>query len=173
MTSTLEQPRRLRVAFVRRLHGVRGEVRLEPLGGDATRFVAGLELEHEQSGRRLVVRSSRPGPDGAVLVAFDGIDDAAGADPLRGGYLSVGTQHARPLGDDEWFVWQLVGAACVTPSGDRIGEVEDVEPAPAADVLVIRDGRSVHRYPMVRAFVERVDIEKHTIIVTPQPELDA
>ena len=29
MTSTLELPRRLRVAFVRRVHGVRGEVRLE------------------------------------------------------------------------------------------------------------------------------------------------
>ena len=171
MNHAAAPPRSLRAALVRRVHGVHGEVRVEPLGGDSTRFVAGLRLERESSGASLVVRSSRPGPDGTALLRFEGVDTPEAAAALRGEYLCVAVESARRLEADEWFVWQLVGMRCVTPDGASLGVVDDVEPAPAADVIVIRDGRAVLRYPMVREFVRGVDVDAGVVTVVPQPEV--
>ena len=171
MNHAAAPPRSLRAALVRRVHGLRGEVRAEPLGGDSRRFVAGLQLQQESTGRPLRVRSARPGPDGAVLLGFEGVDTPEAAGSLRGEYLCVDVAAARPLGADEWFVWQLVGMRCVTPDGAALGVVEDVEPAPAADVIVIRDAERLLRYPMVREFVRGVDVDGGVITVVPQPEV--
>ncbi|MFN2581226.1 MAG: ribosome maturation factor RimM [Candidatus Dormibacteria bacterium] len=169
MNAAAPQPRTLRAAIVRRPHGVHGEVRVEMLGGDSDRFGAGACVRAERSGQELVVRSARPGPDDTMLLAFEGIDSSEQAAALRGSYLTVDEADARTLGADEWFVWQLVGMRCVTPDGEDLGVVADVEPAPAADVLVIR-GEITSRYPMVREFVRAVDVSAGVITVMPQPE---
>ena len=54
-------PTKLRVAQVLRAHGVRGEVRVEPCGGDWTRFKPGTRVEIEDGSRARTVRSSREG----------------------------------------------------------------------------------------------------------------
>jgi 16S rRNA processing protein RimM len=80
---------------------------------------------------------------------------------------------ARRLRADEWFVWQLQGLRAVTPDHESIGVVEDVEPGVANDVLVVRSGAGVRRFPMVRAFVQQVDVAAGVITLTPLPEDDA
>jgi 16S rRNA processing protein RimM len=164
---------RLRAALVRRVHGVRGEVRVDPLGGDWRRFTRGLQLHDEAGGRRLTVRSARNGGDGSALIGFDGIDDAATAAALRGAYLTVDATAARPLGKDEWFVWQLVGMRAQTPDGEVLGVVEDVEPAAGHDLLVVRSPETERRFPMVRAFVERIDTDAGVVVITPWVEDEA
>jgi 16S rRNA processing protein RimM len=161
----------LRAAHVRRPHGVHGELRVEPLGGDAARFVPGLPLRVEAGGRALVVASSRAAAGGDVLLALEGVTSREAADVLRGAYLCVEPRHARRLGPDEWFVHQLVGLRAVSPAGDGLGVVEDVEEYAAHEILVVRDGADrMHRLPMVRAFVERVDLDGGVIVVRPWEE---
>jgi len=72
-------PAKLRVAQVLRAHGVRGEVRVEPCGGDWTRFKPGTRVEIEDGSRALTVRTSRPGPGNAVLLGFDEVATPAAA----------------------------------------------------------------------------------------------
>ena len=163
-------PQSLRVAIVRRVHGVRGEVRAEPLGGDRARFKRGTRFYVEATRRPLVVRSSRAGPEGSLLLGFQGVDTPEAAAELRGAYLCVDVDAARRLGPDEWFVWQLVGMRCVTEDGAPLGTIADVEPAPAADVLVVTENGRVRRYPMVREFVRGVDVDAGVITLAPQPE---
>lgn len=163
-------PRSLRAALVRRVHGVRGEVRVEPLGGDGSRFRRGMRLSVEATGRPLTLRSARPGTDGSLLLGFRGVDTPEQAAELRGMYLCVGVSAARRLGPDEWFVWQLVGLRCVGEAGQALGTIADVEPAPAADILVVEGEGAVHRYPMVREFVRRVDLDAGIVTIAPQPE---
>ena len=163
-------PRVLRAALVRGVHGLNGELRVEPLGGDAGRFRAGLLLRVEEGGRELRVRSARPSRGGSVLLSVGGVDTPEQAKELRGAYLCVDAAAARQLDDDEWFVWQLIGMQCVSVDGAPLGTIVDVEPAPAADVLVIAgDGASL-RYPMVREFVRAVDTERGVITIAPLPE---
>ncbi len=162
-------PSRLRVARVTRAHGVRGEVRVQPLGGGTERFKRGLRLTVEGDGRQVEVRSARSQGD-SVLLLLAGIEDPEAAAALRDAYLTVDVEHARRLGPDEWFVWQLVGMHVRTPDGTPLGAVEDVEAGVASDVLVVRREGAVSRYPMVSAFVTAVDLEQRCITVQPWDE---
>jgi 16S rRNA processing protein RimM len=163
-------PAKLRVAQVLRAHGVRGEVRVEPCGGDWARFKPGTRVEIEDGSRALTVRTSRPGPGNAVLLGFDEVTSPADADRLRTLYLCVDVDAARPLSDGEWFVWQLIGLRVIDTSGTDVGVVEDVEPGVGNDVLVIRGDNDVHRLPMARDYVTSIDLAVGTLTVTPWQE---
>jgi 16S rRNA processing protein RimM len=158
-------PAKLRAAQVLRAHGVRGEVRAEPIGGDPSRFTPGVKLETEDGSRSLTVRTSRPGPGNAVLLGFEEITSATDAALLRGIYLCVDVDAARPLSDDEWFVWQLVGLRVFDTTGSEVGVVDEVEAGVANDVLVIREGDVLHRLPMAREYVVSVDVAGGAVTV--------
>ncbi|HZS13080.1 MAG TPA: ribosome maturation factor RimM [Candidatus Dormibacteraeota bacterium] len=168
MTAT---PPRLRALHVRRPHGVRGELRCESLGGDASRFTPGMALFGED-GAGYTVASARPVADGDVLLALRQIDTRNKAESLHGAYLCVDREAARTLGDDEWFDFQLVGLRVVSShDGAALGTVGDVEEYPEQSVLVVRDERGgERRIPLVRAHVDSVDVTGGTITVTPWAE---
>jgi 16S rRNA processing protein RimM len=172
MTTT---PSRLRAAHVRRPHGVRGEVRVEPLGGDASRFATGLRLWSEASPAvAYTVASARPAPDGDVLLTLREIGSRTDAERLRDAYLCVEAGERRGLGTDEWFVYELVGLRVVDTVGVAVGVVTDVEEYPEQEVLVVRRANgSETRIPMVRAHVAAVDVEHGRITVQPWPEDEA
>jgi 16S rRNA processing protein RimM len=167
-------PRLLRAAFVRRPHGVRGELRVEPLGGDARRFHAGLRIVAERDGTPYTVRTARDVVGGDVLVTLDEVRTRDAAESLRGGYLCVPAEARRGLGEREWFVWQLVGLAARTPDGVALGWVTDVEEYPEHEVLVVRNAEGrVQRFPMVSEFVAAVDLDGGAVTLTPWPEDDS
>ncbi len=166
-------PPLLRVAHVRRVHGVRGEVRVQMLGGDLARFAPGTELLDERDGRQLTVAGSRPLDGDEILLRFDEIPGREAAATLSGAYLCVKSSQARRLRDDEWFVWQLVGLRAVSDDGEDLGVVRDVEEQPSSDVLVVDNNSGERRYPLVREWVRGVDLTRGVVVVTPWPEDDA
>lgn len=163
-------PPKLRAAQVLRAHGVRGEVRVEPCGGDSGRFIPGMKLDSEDGSVSLTVRTSRPGPGNAVLLGFDEVETPVDAARLRGAYLCVDVDAARPLPEGEWFVWQLIGLRVVDTSAIAVGVVDDVEAGVGNDVLVIRDGDVVHRLPMARDYITAIDVAAGTVTVIPWSE---
>jgi 16S rRNA processing protein RimM len=173
MSVSSPAPARLRAARVLRVHGVRGEVRVEPLGGDLERFPPGTRLYVEGKNRSVSVRSARSGNDNTLLLGFSEIDTPESARQLLGTYLCVDAGAARRLGDNEWFVWQLVGLDAITPEGEVLGDVVDVEPASGNDVLVVRTANGMRRFPMVRDFVADVSLDSGRVTVTPWPEDEA
>lgn len=116
------------------------------------------------------MRAARALPDGDVLLTVDEVTTRDQAEALRGAYLCVDGADARRLGDDEWFVHELVGLRAVTPDGETVGTVEDVEEYAEHEVLVVRDRERVRRLPMVRAFVRRVLVDQGVVEVTPWEE---
>jgi 16S rRNA processing protein RimM len=171
--STVAAPTLVRVAHVRRVHGVRGEVRIQPLGGDLGRFAPGTLLLGERGRRPLTITTSRPLDGGDLLLAFAELPTREAAASLHGDYLCVERSSARPLGENEWFVWQLVGLRAVTDGGEDLGVVLDVEEQPSSDVIVVGEGAAERRYPLVREWVRSVDVDSGTVVITPWPEADA
>ena len=163
---------RIRTALIRRSHGVRGAVRVEPLGGTADRFAVGMVVRVDTDGPELTITEARPLPDGDVLMQFEGVADRNAADLLRGRYLTVDQSAARPLGKDEWFVDAVIGLRAVTPEGVEIGTVTDIESYAANDVVVVKSASGERRFPMVKAFVQRVQPDAGTITITPWDEED-
>jgi 16S rRNA processing protein RimM len=175
MTAPSTAPQRLRALHVRRPHGVRGELRVEPLGGDAARFEPGLRLWSEADpSAAYTVASARSTPEGDVLLCLDEVRSRTDAEGLRGAYLCVDAGERRGLGEEEWFVWELVGLRVVDEQGVEHGLVDDVEAYAEHDVLVVRrpDG-GVQRIPMVRAHVASVDVKAGRIVVIPWVEDEA
>jgi 16S rRNA processing protein RimM len=76
---------------------------------------------------------------GRWLVAFETVDDRAGAEALRDTVL-----RAEPIPDpDAYWVHQLIGAEVFDRSGVNLGVVEAVESNPASDLLVLAGGRLI------------------------------
>jgi 16S rRNA processing protein RimM len=167
-------PQRLRALYVRRPHGVRGELRAEPLGGDAARFVPGMAL-YAEDGSVYTVATARTTGEGDVLLALSEVSTRDAADALHGAYLCVDREAARRLGEDEWFDFELVGMRVVSSAdGAALGTVADVEEYPEQSVLVVRDGGGLERrIPLVRAHVASVDVNTGQIAVIPWPEDEA
>ena len=158
-------PPRLRVAWVRRAHGVGGELALELLGGAADRLRPGLAVQTALGERRL--GSVRPVAAG-VLARLDGVDSREAAQRLVGTYLEVDRAAARPLPAGEYFHFQLVGLAVVDEDGQPLGELSDVEPYPHHDVYVLRTPTGEARVPAVRDVVRAVDLDQGRMVVRRQ-----
>lgn len=153
------------VGVVRAPHGVRGEVRVEPLTDRyAERFHVGARFATD---RGVLVIASLRGTADAPIARFDGIDGRDAAEPLRGLELRVPRDEARK-GDG--YLWSdLIGMAVVTPDGARLGEVTEVLRAGGADVLVVRGEREV-MLPAIASVVREVDLTAKRIVAVPQEE---
>jgi 16S rRNA processing protein RimM len=69
-----------------------------------------------------------------------------------------------PTGDDEYYVFQLVGLRVEEEGGRTLGVVTDVAPGVANDVLELDSGVAL---PMVEDCVLRVDLDEGVILIAP------
>lgn len=166
------------VGRVVRPHGVRGEVVVEVRTDEPEqRFAVGSALVVADPGpgptpATLTVAAQRP-HQGRRIVSFQGIADRDAADALRGVLLQVDSTTLPPSADpDEFHDHQLVGLAAVTPAGEPLGEVIQIDHVSAADLLVVAlsEGGTV-RVPFVRAIVPKVDLARGRVVVDPPPGL--
>jgi 16S rRNA processing protein RimM len=162
-------PTLVRVAFVRRAVGLRGEVEIQPLTDDMDRFRVGLELRVRE--RRLIVEAVRRTPRGVAL-KFEGVADRTAADRLRGEYLEVLAAVVARLPEGSYYHWQLVGLEVFDADGRRLGPLADVLEYPANDVYVVRAGDTEILVPAVREVVREVDLEGGRMVVDLPPEAE-
>jgi 16S rRNA processing protein RimM len=82
----------------------------------------------------------------------------------RGAQLEVPRESLEPVGEDEYYVFQLVGLRVEEDGGDELGTVTDVVPGVANDVLELDSGLAL---PMVEDCVRVVDLATGRIVVAP------
>ena len=161
---------RISVGYVRRAHGIKGDVIVRPLTDHPGRYDAGASLQSdEEPPRRYTVQSSQPHNDG-LLVRFDGIDDRAAAEALQGITFTIGPEERRSLGDDEYWPDDLEGLVAIDPEGTHLGVVAGVILGEAQDRLVVttEDGREVE-VPFVAELVREIHPSMaHVVIDAPE-----
>jgi 16S rRNA processing protein RimM len=124
------------VGRIGRPHGVRGDVTVVPSTDDPSRFAPGSHLRTNGE-EVLVVLSAIPYRDRGLIVGFEGVGDRAAAERLRGTVLLAEAQERRPLEAGEFWPGDLLGLEAVSPTGDRLGEITDVDFGIGQDRLVI------------------------------------
>ena len=155
------------VARIGRAHGLKGELSVE-LRTDVPedRFFAGAVLETDPASAGPLTVAAVRHQGGRWYLRFEEISDRTAAENARGIELLVEVDEDEEEG--AWFVSQLVGLTAVRPDGTQLGEVVEVMPMPAQDVLVIRQPSGYRAMvPMVEEFVPEVDIEAGLITLTP------
>ncbi len=132
--------KRIALAAVAGVHGVRGELRLklftdsiDNLKRHESVYVGGVERKLE---------SVRAGPSGAVA-CVEGIGDRSAAEALRGSLVEVDREALPPLEKGEYYHADLIGLPCFDKEGNEIGKVTAVENYGAGDLLEVElpDGR--------------------------------
>jgi len=165
------------VGRIRKPHGIRGEVVVEPVtdapeamfASGARVFVGSTSPEPPRAAMR-EARIERARDQGAVwLVKLDGIADRNDAERWRDRYLYVPESELRAPAADEVYLHDLPGMAVVLAgSGDVVGEVEAWYELPQGLVVEVKkaDGTLV-MVPYIPSIVKEVDVEARRVVLTP------
>lgn len=144
-------------------HGLRGDVKVQSFSGEYDHFYS-LEtvlLRKEGREREFVVEAvKRSG--GKAVVSFQGVDTVEDAAALRGWELWVHREQALPLGDEEYYIADIIGLT-VTEQGEELGSVTAVYDGGQGELLEIDLGERRALVPFLAVYVERVDIEAGVI----------
>jgi 16S rRNA processing protein RimM len=125
--------RLLSVGRIIRPQGLNGETVVDLWSDQPSRLDPGTELVTDAG--MLRVASSRRHKN-RYVTRFEGVNFLEEAEALRGTVL-----WAEPIEvDGALWVHELVGAEVKTTDGRALGRVEDVEPNPASDLLVLTGG---------------------------------
>jgi 16S rRNA processing protein RimM len=127
---------RLTVGSILAPHGVRGEFKVR-LQTDDPSYLLTLKrvyLGDETTPRTVLgVRLHA----GNALMRLQGISSPETVERFRGVPLRIRGADARPLGANEYFLYQIVGLDVFDEAGNRLGTVTDLMETAANDVLVI------------------------------------
>jgi 16S rRNA processing protein RimM len=133
----VERPAQLlQIGYIRRAHGVRGDVIVELVSDRPERVAAGARWFARD--RWLTVGAARPHQT-RWLVTLDEVGDRAAAQQLTNTPI-----YAEPIDDpDEMWVHELIGSAVVDTTGRGHGTCVAVVANPAADLLELDSGALV------------------------------
>ena len=150
-------------------HGIRGEVKVEPLTDFPERFKKGARIflgtaTDSSEVAPIEIAAARP-HQGRWLVMFSQVKDRNAAEALRDRYLLIPAADAMPLGEHENYVHDLIGLEVVTTDGAALGRIAEILFTPANDVYVVRGPRGEVLIPATRDVILSVDLPNHLMAV--------
>ena len=163
------------VGRVRKAHGLRGELVVEPITSEPeTVFVSGRRVfvgnvsgDLPPGAPSYEVRRAAPFK-GGWIVALDRLTDRTQAELWRERYLFVPFDELRPPGDDEVYQHELIGMRVELASGVPVGEVSALYDLPQGLTLEVRrPGREPALVPYRGAIVQRADVAARTLVLDP------
>lgn len=155
------------IARILKAVGIQGELKLEPLTHDLTRFESLRSVRVGVDEDRLVSRSIEEVRvvGGFVYLRFQGIQDPDQANMLRGHYLYVEEEQAVRPPHGAYFIHDIIGLTVVTTDGRVIGRIRDVLVFPANDVWVVECGEEEVLLPAIKDVIRQVDIQGGRVVI--------
>ena len=137
------------LAVITGAHGVTGEVRLKLFTGDLSGY-------RSFNGGSLTMKSLRNG-----IARFAEVPDRNAAERLRGTELTVPRSVLPPLEEGEYYHADILGLACVSTTGEPLGQVVAIDDFGAGDVIEIeRPDKKRFMVPMRAPAVPEWDDER-------------
>ena len=166
------------VGRVRRPHGVRGELLIEPLTDEPDAvyasgrrvFGGGIDGPNEDDETLLTVVETRPFKDG-LLVRFREIANRNQAELWNGRLLLVPEDELSPLAEGEVYQHELKGMTVELSSGEIVGTVGDVFEVPQGLLLDVTRTRGSVLVPFSGDIIIGVDRERRIVRIDPPPGL--
>ena len=153
------------VGRIRKAHGIRGAVIVEPItDAPAAVFAAGRRVlagtpdgDLAADGATLTVSDVRPGTGGGFIARFEEIPDRTAAEAWRDRYLLLPMDELEAPGEGEVFLHELVGMRVEQEGGDPVGEILEVYELPQGLTLDVRWRGGSVMLPFREGFVVEVD----------------
>ncbi|MBN2118712.1 MAG: 16S rRNA processing protein RimM [Anaerolineales bacterium] len=135
------EPVYLVVGFLRRAHGLQGELIMDLHTDFPERFRAGRKLFIGEAHKPLTLAGTRPHAKG-MLVKFKGIESSEEAGQLRNQWVYVKATDVPSLPEGKMYQHELFGFAVVDENDNSLGELVEIIETGANDVYVVRDAHA-------------------------------
>jgi 16S rRNA processing protein RimM len=152
------EPEYLVIGYLRRPHGVGGEILMDVQTDFPERIQPGITLFVGESHQQMELTSCRTHHKG-MLVHFRGITNPENAGLYRNTWVYVTTESRPKLPDGEYYHHQLIGLKVMDEDDTLLGTLVDIIETGANDVYVVRDdsGREL-LLPAIPAVILNVQI---------------
>jgi 16S rRNA processing protein RimM len=135
-------------------------MKVEPMTDFAQRFTVGSSLRLRGESRRIEdVRQRKR----QLLVRLKGIETPEEAGGFAGSLLTIPESDLAPLGDDEYYRFQLIGLRVEDEDGTLVGTVTEILDTGETQVLVVEGERAQQLVPLVDEFVSAVDLARGAV----------
>ena len=132
------EPVYLVVGFLRRPHGVRGEIIMDVHTDFPERLQSGRKLFVGEEHKPMSLSGSRPHAKG-LLVKFKGIETPEAAGELRNQWVYVKSTDVPDLPEGKLYQHELFGFQVVDENNVSLGELVEIIETGANDVYVVRN----------------------------------
>lgn len=164
-TSRDEHDDEVELGSVTGVFGFRGELRLHLHNPTSDLLSSPREVVLvAPDGRRTTgLLSARPGAGNRIIGRLRGTETEDAATALRGVKIRIRKSSLPRLPGDEFYVWQLEGAA-VEIDGQRVGTIVGVQTSGPQDILEVQraDGEMIF-VPALREFIVAVDVAQSVV----------
>lgn len=151
----------LQVGVISSTHGVRGEVKVFPTTSDKERFrdLKSVTLDTGKERISLEIQQVKFFKQMAIL-KFRGIDSINDIERYKGKSLWVPREEALPLGEDEYYIADLIVMEVSLEDDTYFGRLRDVIETGANDVYAVEtaEGREV-LIPAIKECILQVDVQ--------------
>jgi len=158
------EPLYLSVGFLRRPHGVAGEIIMDLHTDFPDRMKKGRKIFVGDDYKPMTLESSRTHQSG-LLVKFQGVNSPETAGLLRNMWVYVKTKDV-PLPEGQHYQHELIGMKLVDDAGNHLGELTEILETGANEVFVVQDeyGKEI-LLPNIPSVILGLDFDQHLIKV--------
>lgn len=154
----------LEVGKVTNVHGLNGEVKVQPWA-DSPEFLCQFKtLYVDQSHFPIQVERARVHKN-MVIMKFEGLTDVPGAMSMRNAILHIDRADVN-LPEGAFFLADIYGLEVRdAESGAVLGKIDDILTPPANNVYVVRGGERELMIPAVPQFIAETNVEQGFLLV--------
>jgi len=159
------EPLYLSVGFLRRPHGLHGELIMDLHTDFPERMKSGRKLFVGEKYKPMTLISVRPHQSG-LLVKFKGVETTDDAGMFRNQWVFIKAKDAPPLPEGQIYQYELIGFKVVDQKDNPLGELVEILATGANDVYVVRDdsGKEI-LLPAIPSVILDVEAGSRTIRV--------
>ena len=132
------EPVYLTVGFLRRPHGIHGEIIMDLHTDFPERMKRGRKLFIGDEHHPITLTNVRPHQSG-LLVKFNGIETPEDAGQLRNQWVYIRATDAQPLPKGQIYQHELFGFRVVDENENSLGELVEIIETGANNVYVVKD----------------------------------
>ena len=154
-------------------NGLKGVVKVNPFTDDISKFedlkYVYIQLKNEL--KKVKIEQVRYNKN-QVLLKLEGIDSIEEAEKYRNFYLKTEKESQEDLGEDTYYIVDLIGLDVYSDKNEYLGKIEDVFPTGSNDVYVVKDnlGKQI-LIPAIADVVKEVDLKNKKMIIKLIPGL--
>lgn len=154
------------IGYILKPQGIRGEIKVDPVSPDPARFKRLEKIYIQSKTLNSYSLESVRLTNKFVFLKLVGINSREDAELLRGAEILIPEEDLLELGENEYFVHDLIGCAVVDEQDTLIGEIREIMQHMSNDIYIVDtpDERQI-MIPAVRDVVRRIDLKTKKITI--------